>query len=180
MASYTKISGMTAASALDGTEQFAGVQSSAPVKVTAAQVATYAAGASALTSAFQPLAAGASSSTQVTGEYIFDDGSWLDYSGSVSDGAQDAAVTLTELPSTTKAIWVYWLASDTGTSCRIRCQPATASTQVISLGATFADAGTNTAAGTAWLPTNGNSIYFGTNACDTTINFFIMGYKIGA
>ena len=38
MATYTKISGMTAASALDGTELFEAVQSSNPVKVTAAQI----------------------------------------------------------------------------------------------------------------------------------------------
>lgn len=43
----TKISDMTAASALDGTELLAGVQSAANVKITAAQLNTYVVGAKA-------------------------------------------------------------------------------------------------------------------------------------
>ena len=169
MATYTKISELTAGSALGGTEPIPMVQSSATVYVTPAQISTY----------VHANPAGVSNTSVITGEYIFDEDAELDYSASFTDGMSAATVTFSELPSATKAVWVYVYLGDTGVNPYIGFKRTSGGTQQFYIYAEFADSGTNKLMGTYWIPTDGNTIYAtGVNA-DTTSEFRVLGYKTG-
>ena len=131
----------------------------------------------ALITAVHP--AGVSNTSVVTQEYIFDEDAELDYSASFTDGMAAGTVTFTELPATTKAVWIYYKFSDTGVHSQLLIKRSSGGTAVISIAGQFADAGTNAIDGTAWLPTDGNTIYVTGLAADTTSTFVIIGYKTG-
>ena len=171
MATYTKISGLTAASALDGTELFEGVQSAAPVKVTAAQIGTY----------VHANPTGITATSVITGEYIFTEDNELDYSASFVDSmSAGTVVTFAELPATTVAIHAYIEVADTGTDPRIYWKRTAGGTQAFHIFGSWADVGTNQLHGTWWMPTGGNSINVTNVQADAVSTFKILGYKTGA
>ena len=165
---YEKISEMTAATAIVGTEVFELIQSSASVKATPAQLKTYIDGT------------GATATSVITGEYIFTEDNELDYSASFTDGMSAQTVTFTQLPATTKAIHVYLQLGDSDVSPLFYWKRTSGGTQLFQIRATFADGGTNVLQGTYWLPTGGNSIYPTSVASDGGLGFYILGYKTGA
>jgi len=170
MATYKKISGLTAGAAIVGTDTFEAVQSSASVYVTAAQVATY----------VHANPTGVTATSVITGEFIFTEDNELDYSGSITDGTMNSAVVFTELPATTKAIHAYVGLADTSTSPALNWQRSTGGSQIFNIRGVWADGGTNEMYAPYWMPTNGNSIYMTTVVADTGIIFRIIGYKTGA
>ena len=186
----TFVSATSAASALDGTEEVPVVQASATVKATPAQMATFVAShdsaltaiasSTAMTAAFQPLAAGVTATTQITGEYIFDEDSELDYSSSITDGMGASALTFTELPANTVAVWVFISLADTSTMVNIGTKRSSGGTQLNELEWQWADLGTNVVRGTFWLPTDGNSIYITEVHADTISTLKVLGYKVGS
>ena len=164
---YSKISELTAASALAGTEVLPVVQSSATVKVTPAQIKTYVDGT------------GITATSVITGEYQLTEDNELDYSASFTDGMSAATVTFSELPSNTKAVWVFVQLSDTGTAPHVQYKRSSGGTLSLNIFGEWADAGTNVIALTPWMPTGGNSIYVEEVAADTALIFKIIGYKTG-
>ena len=166
---YSKISDMTAGSALTGTELFEAVQSSASVKITGTQIKTY----------VDP-AAGIANTVTITGDYLLTDGNELDYSSSFSNDMASTMTTFTELPTTTREVLVLMEAADTSVTPRLLVRRSTSSTSLFGLNTVFADHGTNRIAGTQWIPTNGNYLLTNTVIADTTIVFTICGYKTGA
>lgn len=180
MPSYTKISELTAGSAIGGTELLLAVQDSESVYVTADQIATYVAAATALTAAFATHPGSAvSGATVVTGEFIFTDGDELDYSSSFTNDMASALTTFAELPTTTVAILAQVAIGDTGTDPYIQYKRAASSSVVSIFGASFADVGTNRLRGPIWIPTYQNTIYVTACIADTTIQFYVLGYKTG-
>ena len=169
MATYTKISEMTAATVLGGTEQIPAVQSSAPVYLTPTQIKTY----------VNP-PAGITNTVTITGEYQFTEDNELDYSASITDGMAAGAVTFTELPATTVAILAFVSLGETSTGPTLSWKRTTGGTATFNLREVFADGGTNEVRGTYWMPTGGNSIYVTAVAADITSTFLIIGYKTGA
>lgn len=177
MATYTKISELSAASALGGTEAVEVVQSGGNVKATPSQIADYVAAASAMTAAFQPIADGVTNTVQVVKEYLFTEDNELDYSASLTDGMPAATVTFSELPANTVAIWVYAWVADAGTSPDIKWRRTSGGTLGLEWEYSFADGGTNVSQGTMWMPTGGNSIYVTDVQADSSVGFVLLGYK---
>lgn len=180
MATYTKVSEVDAASALDGDELIEVVQGGDSLKATGDQVATFVAASTPMTDGFQALSSGIANTVQITGEYQFTEDNELDYSSSVTDGVMDSAVTFTELPNDTVAIQVLVDIADTSAVVAIRMKRSAGGTQVITIGTGFADGGVNLVLGTYWIPTENNTLYFTTNTTDSTSGFKIVGYKTGA
>lgn len=119
-------------------------------------------------------------SSRVTGEFIFNEDSELDYSGSFSDGMAAATITFSELPTETVSINVQYEIQDTGPLVRMAFKRSSGGTNEILVRARFADNNPNVIAGTLWLPTYQNSIYVTTMVADTAITMKIIGYKTGA
>ena len=166
---YTKISEMTAATAIVGTEVFELIQSSASVKVTPAQIKTYVDGT------------GATATSVITGEYIFTEDNELDYSASFTDGMSAQTVTFSELPTTTVAVLVYTYLRDSGNAPGISLKRSAGGTQIMYIPyASFADGGNNEVIGTYWWPTENNTIYVNSLAADVVSEVKILGYKTGA
>ena len=161
---YVKISDMTAASALDGTELLEAVQSSASVKVTVNQIHA------------GPV--GVANTTRVGGWYIFDEDSELNFDGSFTDAQASALTTLTGVPSAATAVWAFIRLRDTSTDPILTFKRSSGGTQELYIGHSFAGIGVNAVRGTYWLPTNGNSIYVTQVAADTTIEFKVLGYAL--
>ena len=166
MATYTKISELTAATVLDGTETIPVVQSSATVKATVSQLWNGA--ATAVTGA-----------SVVTGEYIFAEDSELDYSGSITDAMSAGTVTFSELPSNTVAVLAYVELGDTSTIVSLRWKRTSGGTQTYLIASQWADGGTNLLDGLFWMPTGENSIYVTLVQADAQSTFKIVGYKVG-
>jgi len=168
MATYTKISELTAATVLDGTETIPVVQSSATVKATVSQI-------------WNGAATAATGASVITGEYIFTEDSELDYSGSFTDGMSAQTITFSELPANTKAIFAKIYLNDTDITPNMRIKRTSGGTENLYIAASFADGGTNYLYGTWWLPTDGNSIYVMSCTSDgaDTPKFIIYGYKVG-
>lgn len=171
MSEYVKISGLTAGTALGGTEVFEAVQGSASVGITPAQISTYA-------HANPP--AGVTNTVSVTGEYFFTEDNELDYSASFVDAMSAATVTFAELPTDTREILVRYNFTDSGVYPGMVYKRTSGGTATVSLRGSFADAGTNYISGVSWLPTTNNSIYVTNVAGDDSITFVIYGYKTGA
>ena len=171
MVTYKKISAMTAATALAGTEPFAVVQSSATKKATPAQMATY---------VHANPTAGTANTAAIIGEFQFTEDNELDYSGSMVSGMSAATVTFTELPADTVEIHAYVQMDDVGTGPAFVWQRTEGGTQPLRLSWTFADQGTNGWHTLAWMPTGGNSIHVTTVVGGSASNFIIIGYKTGA
>ena len=174
MATYTKISELTAATVLGGTEQIPCVQSAATVVCTPAQISTY-------VNANPP--SGITATSVVTGEYIFDEDSELDYSTTVVNGMSAQAVTFSELPSTTREILTYLDIRDASLNPYIQFKRSSGGTLSYLIAGQFADAGaSNWIRGLYWLPTHENSIYIETvNAGQSPSagSFVIVAYKVG-
>ena len=170
MATYKKVSALSVASALAGTEAVLAVQTNASVYTTPEQIATY----------VHANPAGVTATSIITGEYIFTEDAELDYSGSLSDGQTSALTTFTELPADTVAVLAYLSLGDEGTEISLHWKRTSGGTFEYIIGSYYADAGTNRLRGCYWLPTGGNSIYVTTVYADTTIVFTILGYKTGA
>lgn len=115
----------------------------------------------------------------ITGEFIFDEDALLDYGASITDGGS-GTITFTELPISTVAIWVQVYFEDSGTAPGVRFKRRSASTETRLVKVAFADRGSNFLAGTYWLPTWQNSIYYDSAAVDAGSDFRIIGYKTGA
>ena len=165
---YEKISEMTAATAIVGTEVFELIQSSASVKVTPAQLKTYIDGT------------GATATTVITGEYIFTEDNELDYSSSITEGMSAATITFTQLPTTTVAVLAYMYLTEAGTEATINFKRSAAGTQEFYMVAAWADGGTNKRGSIAWLPTSNNTIRIIGVGADASRTFKILGYKTGA
>ena len=190
MSTFTKISELAAASALDGTEPLPVVQSSVTVQATGIQVRDYvAASASAqtviaasspLTTAFQALSAGIANTVQITGEYMLTEDNELDYSGSFTDGMSAGTVIFSELPADTVAIWVLLELADTDVISKFEWKRSTGGTVTLQERVQFADGGTNSYFTTAWMPTDGNTLRVVSVAAVNTMTFKIIGYKTGA
>jgi len=186
-------SGLPAASALDGTEPIATVQSSEIVKATPAQIAAFTAGDptsqgtiaaavavdSAMTDAFQALSSGIANTVQITGEYMFTADNEVDYSASFTSGMSPATVTFSELPADTVAILVQLLLSHSSTTVLFNWNREEGDTQALQIRAKFADSGTNDIKGLWWMPTHNNSIYIDNILADNDLFFHIIGYKTG-
>ena len=170
MATYKKVSALSAASALAGTEAVLAVQTNTSVYTTPAQIATY----------VHANPAGITATSVITGEYLFTEDNELDYSASIVDAMSAATVTFSELPSTTVAVLAYYDLEETGTTVGVTLKRSAGGTAVFGVRAIFADVGTNALRGTAWLPTNANSIYVSSVAADAASTFKILGYKTGA
>ena len=170
MATYKKVSALSVASALAGTEAVLAVQTNASVYTTPAQIATY----------VHANPAGVTATSIITGEYLFTEDNELDYSASIVDAMTAGTVVFSELPSTTVAIltWVYL--ADTSTTVSLGMKRSAGGTQAIQITGVWADGGTNSLRGTYWLPTSENSIYINGVTADTTSTFIILGYKTGA
>ena len=168
---YVKISDMTAASALAGTELVEAVQSSASVKATMAQISTY-------INANPP--SGVTATSAITGEFQFTEDNELDYTASITDGMSAQTVTFIQLPSTTKAIHAAIEIADADADVRILWKRTSGGTQVLSYYGSFQDVGTNRYYDLVWMPTGGNSIYVTTVTAGALRNFKILGYKTGA
>lgn len=180
MADYDSISDLAAASALDGTEPLEIVQSSVSVKATGAQIATYVAGASALTAVFVNITAGIADTVQITGEYQLTEDNEIDASSDFSDAMSAATVTFSGLPATTVLIHAFIDLQETGVGPRLLWQRSSGGTQEFAFGATFGDQGTNRIRGLVWMPTDDNTLYVTECIADTGIEFKIVGYKTGA
>ncbi len=190
MSTFIKISELDAGTAVLGTDQFAGVQSSATVLITGSQIGAFVAGdatsltaiaaASQLTTVFQPLAAGIANTVQITGEYMFTEDNELDYTSSFTDGMGAATITFTELPADTVKILAYVELVDTGADPRMEYKRSSGGTALMYIQAGFADGGNNTIKDTHVITTGGNSIYVSHLSADVTSTFRILGYKTGA
>ncbi len=167
MAIYEKITDMAAASALDGTELFEGVQSGTSKKVTSAQIKTYVDGT------------GVANTTPVAGAFIFTDGNELDVSGQFSSGQASAATVLTGVPSSATGVLLYVELENTGTYPRIEFSRSSGSSAVTIMGAAYADVGTNKFAATQWIAVNSDTIYVRTVVGDSLVNVVVFGYMIG-
>ncbi len=179
MSEFEKTSEQTAASTIVNADEFLGVQSSTTVLYTGSQIATYVAGASALTTVFQALSAGIANTVQITGEYLFTEDNELDYSSSLTNDMSAATITITELPADTVSIWVEIAFSDVFFPV-IAMKRSEGGSHTITLGDVFADGGTNEMRRTQWLPTENNTIRITQVVGDQSIGFFILGYKTGS
>ena len=168
MPGFEKTSEQPSAATIVAGDQFLGVQSSATVLYTAAQIKTFVDGT------------GITGTTIITGEYVFKDGNTLDYSGSLSDAMSAAVLTITELPSSTAMIHVNVRIRDTTTNPAIGFNYASGGTTIIDISGLWGDAGTNLLRGVYWFPTVNNTIYIKFVSADTEIKFEIIGYKTGA
>ena len=131
----------------------------------------------ALITAVHP--AGVSNTSVVTQEYIFDEDSELDYSGSFTGGMSAATVTFSELPAATVAIWAQIQLADTGATTRISWKRTSGGTMELNFLMNWADVGTNSSWAPIWMPTGGNSIYVTAFTADAAHVFKILGYKTG-
>ena len=164
MATYEKVSDLTAATALDGTEVLHVVQGSASTKATPAQINTY---------VQANLPSGITGATAVQ-PFFFDPGSELNYDATFTDGMV-TAVTVTELPATTKAICWSILIADTTTLVRLQWR-ASAASAINYFGAQYADQGANQISGVVWMNSDGNQITIAQLSADTTRQFRVIGY----
>lgn len=173
---YTKISELSAASALDGSEVLLATQSSQSVKVSPAQLAA----ASAFTGAFYAYpATPVTGATMITGEYIFAADAELNYSSSLTDAMVSAMTTFSELPSNTVAVLAFLYLSDSSTVVRLTYKRASGDTQQLEFCGVWADAGTNSLRATIWIPTHQNTLYITSVTADAVIEWKILGYKTG-
>ena len=164
MATYNKISDLTAASALGGTETFEAVQSSASVKATAAQIATYAGGG-----------AGAVTAATIVRTYMLNPDSPIDLSASFTDGMSAGTVTVSGLPSNTRGMLLQLEFDDTDNNvvCRFR---ASAASTIQDFRGSFADGGTNILRANMWISTFDNTFHVDSLNADTTSNVYVLGY----
>ena len=165
---YSKISELTAASALAGTEVLPVVQSSATVKVTPAQIKTYVDGT------------GVSNTSVITGEYQFTNGNELDYSASFTDGMSAATVTFTELPASTVEVHLMLQLQESDTTVSFQWKGSAGSSIQYAVMGKWADVGTNLLYLPIWARTAANAIYVNTVEADGLSNVYVIGYKTGA
>lgn len=116
---------------------------------------------------------------RVVAEYIFDEDSELDYTGSFTDGMAAATITITELPVNTVAIKVLLDIGDTSNAPIFSWKRTAGGTLVLSEFVTFADGGTNRFVRVVWMPTGGNSLRVTNVTADTNLDFKILGYQVG-
>lgn len=159
------VTGLSAASALDGTEPLVVVQSGASVSATVREIQG---------------GDGVANTVTVTGDYQFTEGNELDYSASFTDGMSAATITFTELPADTVEIRVYIYLAETGTFPYLQFERSSGGSTDFVIGASFADVGINRCAGIYTLPTSANSIRVEAVQADTTRVFKIVGYKTGS
>jgi len=160
---YVKISDMTAGSAVGAADLFEAVQSSASVKVTGAQLKTYAGGGAAAVTA-----------ATIVRTYMFDPDSAIDISSSFSDGMA-TTVTVIGVPSDTRAMLLQLQFDDTGLNvvCRFR---ASAASTIQDFRGSFEDGGTNILRANMWISTFDNTFRVDSLNADTTSNVYVLGY----
>lgn len=178
MSTYKKITDLSAATTLDGTETFEAVQSAGPKQASMSQVADYVAGASALTSVFASAATVAVTGATLVSTYVFDEDQELDLSSVLTDGQASALTTLTGIPSAAVAVLFYIGLGDSSTTPRLKLKRSSAASAEIVIGGSFADQGTNYIWGNHWIPTDGNSIYVTQVTSDNIIYFYALGYQL--
>ena len=170
MPSYEKLSDQTTASTIVATDSLWGVQSSATVVMSAAQVRTFARGG-----------AGIADTVQITGEYQLTEDNELDYSASFTDGMSAQTITFTELPADTVSIHAFiQLREDATGDPRFQWKRSSGATEQWVHRGKYADGGDNRLALFEWLATENNTIYGAEMQADITQNFKIIGYKTGA
>jgi len=176
MATYSKITDLTAATAITSGSVFEVADAGASKQVTASVLAAYTATDSALTGAFSPYGPSGVTGATAVRTFIFDGDAELDYSSSFTDGQTSAVTTITELPSTTTAILFYIYLKHSGTNPSIGFKVSAGSAVETLIGATFEDVGINYFRTTAWVRSDGNSVYVVRVVGDTDIQVYVYGY----
>jgi hypothetical protein len=110
---------------------------------------------------------------QVASEHIFTADNELDYT---SDIADTTTVTVSELPSNTVAIFVYYRVTRSGDVAYLAYKRSSGDTFVSLIDFGGFDSENDDRRGYAWLLTDSNSIYFH-NLNNTCEDFKILGYK---
>lgn len=121
----------------------------------------------------------ATNAVRITGEYLFTASNGLNYSASFTDGMSAGTVTFSELPADTVAVFAEIVLSDTGAPY-MQVKHGGAGGNTITIGGQFADGGTNLWRDTLWVPTDGNALYVEAVNADTSVIFYILGYKTGS